>query len=40
MPSDETVTAIEWLVCQFFLPKTDISTFTELRWWWFKKKQA
>jgi hypothetical protein len=21
---DETVTAIEWLVCKFFLPKTDI----------------
>jgi hypothetical protein len=40
MPSDETVTAIEWLVCQFFLPKTDISTVTELRWWLFKKKQA
>jgi hypothetical protein len=27
-------------VCQFFLPKTDISTVTELRWWLFKKKQA
>jgi hypothetical protein len=38
---DETVTAIEWLVCKFFPPKTDIvSTVTEFRWWLFEKKQA
>ena len=40
IPSDETVAAIEWLVCQFFLPKTDITKVSELRRWLFKKKQA
>ena len=41
IPSNETVAAIEWLVCQFYLPKTNISNVTELRLWWlFKKKQV
>ena len=33
-------TAIEKLVCQFYLPKTTIREVKELRWWLFRKKQA
>ena len=40
IPSNETVAAIEWLVCQSYVPKTNISTVIELRWWLFKKKQV
>ena len=39
-PTAETETAIEKLVCQFYLPKTTITEVKELRWWLFRKKQA
>ena len=39
-PRSETVTAIEKLVCQFYVPKMNFSTVKELRWWLFRKKQA
>lgn len=35
-----TETEIEKRVCQFFLPKTEITSVKELRWWIFKKKQT
>ncbi|KAL9978624.1 hypothetical protein ACROYT_G016161 [Oculina patagonica] len=40
LPSSESQKAVEKLVCQFFLPKTNISTVKALRWWLFTKKQA
>ena len=36
----ETQEAVEKLVYQFFLPKTNISTVKALRWWLFTKKHA
>ena len=39
-PSSESQKAVEKLVCQFFVPKTNISTVKALRWWLFTKKQA
>ena len=40
LPSSESQKAVEKLICQFFLPKTKISTVKALRWWLFTKKQA
>jgi hypothetical protein len=40
LPNDEVEAGIEKFVCQFYLPKTDITTVKELRWLLFKKKQA
>ena len=40
MPSSQSQKAVEKLLCQFFLPKTNISTVKALRWWLFTKKQA
>ena len=40
LPSDETLEAVEKLVCQPFLPQTDIFSLRALRWWYFTKKQA
>ena len=39
-PSSESQKAVEKLVCQFFVPKTNISTVKALRWWLFTKKQG
>ena len=39
-PRSESQKAVEKLVCQFFVPKTNISTVKALRWWLFTKKQA
>ena len=41
LPSNETLEAVEKLVCQDKLfYKTDICSLRELRWWLFAKKQA
>ena len=40
IPSSESQKAVEKLICQFFLSKTNISTVKALRWWLFTKKQA
>ena len=40
LPSNETLEAVEKLVCQIFLSKTDICSLRALRWWLFTKKQA
>ena len=40
LPSNETLEAVEKLVCQLFLSKTDICSLRALRWWLFTKKQA
>ena len=39
-PRNETLEAVEKLVCQLFLSKTDICSLRALRWWLFTKKQA
>ena len=39
-PTPATLTGIEKLVCQLYLPKTNISKVKELRWYLFLKKQA
>ena len=38
--SDDTMALIKKLVCQLYLPKTEISSVSEVRWWLFRKKQA
>ena len=38
--SDETMKAIEKIICEFYVPKTSPSTVKYLRWWLFRKKQA
>ena len=40
IPSDETVALIEKLVCQRYLPKTEMSSVSEVRWWLFRKQLA
>ena len=40
IPSDDTMALIKKLVCQLYLPKTEISSVSEVRWWLFRKKQA
>ena len=40
IPSDDTMALIEKLVCQLYLPKTETSSMSEVRWWLFRKKQA
>ena len=40
LPSNETLEAVEKLVCQLFLFKTDICSLRAFRWWLFTKKQA
>ena len=40
LPSNETLEAVEKLVCQLFLSKTDICSFRAFRWWLFTKKQT
>lgn len=40
IPSDDTMALIEKLVCQLYLPKTELSSVSELRWWLFLKKKA
>ena len=40
IPSDDTMALIEKLVCQLYLPKTEMSSVSEVRWWLFRKKQA
>ena len=40
LSSNETLEAVEKLVCQLFLSKKDICSLRELRWWLFTKKQA
>ena len=40
LPSNETLEAVEKLVCQLFLFKTDICSLRALRWWLFTKKQT
>ena len=40
LPSSESQKAVEMLVCQVFLFKTNIFTVKALRWWLFTKKQA
>ena len=40
LPSNETLEAVEKLVCQLFLFKTDICSPRALRWWLFTKKQT
>ena len=40
LPSNETLEAVEKLVYQLFLSKTDICSLKALRWWLFTKKQA
>ena len=40
LPSNETLEAVEKLVCQLFLSKTGICSLRALRWWLFTKKQA
>ena len=37
LPSNETLEAVEKLVCQLFLSKTDICSLRALRWWLFTK---
>ena len=39
-PSADTLTGIEKLVCQVYVPNTVIDNVKELRWWLFRKKQA
>ena len=39
-PSAYTLTGIEKLVCQVYVPNTVIDNVKELRWWLFQKKQA
>ena len=39
-PSDETMKAIEKFVCELYVSKTALSTMKDLRWWFFRKKQA
>lgn len=39
-PADETFTSLEKFVCQIYLPNTPISQLKDLRWLFFKKKQA
>ncbi|EDO31470.1 predicted protein [Nematostella vectensis] len=38
-PSVQSQLAVEKLVCQIFLPQTEIVSVKALRWWLFKKKQ-
>ena len=40
LPSNETLEAVEKLVCQLFLSKRDICSLRTLTWWLFTKKQA
>ena len=40
IPSDDTMVVIEKLVCQLYLPKTEMSSVSEVRCWLFRKKQA
>lgn len=40
IPTDEMLTSIEKFVYQIYLPNTHISRLKDLRWWFFKKKQA
>ena len=40
IPSDDTMALIEKLVCQLYLPKTEMSSVSEVRWYLFQKKQA
>ena len=40
IPSRETMALLEKFVCQLYVPRTDICTVKELRWWLFRKKQA
>ena len=39
-PSADTLTGIEKLVCQVYVPNTVIDNVKQLRWWLFRKKQA
>lgn len=39
-PSDDTIALIEKLVCQLYLPKTEMPSVSEMGWWLFRKKQA
>ena len=40
IPTDDTMALIEKLVYQLYLPKTEMSSVSEVRWWLFRKKQA
>ena len=40
IPSDDTKALIENLVCQLYLPKTEMFSVSEVRWWLFRKKKA
>ena len=40
IPSDDIMASIEKFVCQLYLPKTEMCSVKELRWWLFRKKQA
>ena len=39
-PNDDIKGGIERFLCQLHLPKTDITAVKELRWFFFRKKQA
>lgn len=39
-PSADTITALQKLVCQLYLPKTKICSLKNLRWFLFRRKQA
>ena len=39
-PGTDIKVGIERFVCQLYLPRTDITTVKELRWFLFRKKQA
>ena len=39
-PSTDTLTGIEKLVCQVYVPNTIIGNVKQLRWWLFREKQA
>lgn len=39
-PTTDTMAAIEKLVCQLYVHKTEMTKVKELRWWLFRKRQA
>ena len=41
IPSDDTLALIELeLMCHLYLPKTEMSSVSKVRWWLFRKKQT
>ena len=39
IPSDDAMALIEKLMCQLYLPKTEMSSVSEVRWWLFRKNK-